>query len=228
MAVANFNQDWGYLTPAPSFMRSMRVVMVATAVGATAGAGTVFALMDRPPVAETQRTASLVAGGAAAVKILTPGPAAAAIPANDSPVLETSVATAAWNELNAAPRVPAPIQKSAPNNETGAVAAAPAPAAAATAPVDSASTVPTVLAATSTEIAGETGEAAGTPAAAPESPAAAESARSEQAASAVEKKKVKKKPKVARSKARTDYYSRWGYNDWQPRHAGYGYYNGYR
>ena len=37
-SAGNFSPEWGYLAPAPSFMRTARVVLVATAVGATAGA----------------------------------------------------------------------------------------------------------------------------------------------------------------------------------------------
>jgi hypothetical protein len=44
----NFHPEWGYLAPAPSFMRTARVAVVAMAVGATAGAGAVLSLIDRP------------------------------------------------------------------------------------------------------------------------------------------------------------------------------------
>jgi hypothetical protein len=44
----NFHPEWGYLAPAPGFMRSARVAIVAAVVGATAGAGVVFSLIDRP------------------------------------------------------------------------------------------------------------------------------------------------------------------------------------
>lgn len=47
-SAGNFSPEWGYLAPAPSFMRTARVVLVATAVGATAGAGVVLSLADRP------------------------------------------------------------------------------------------------------------------------------------------------------------------------------------
>ena len=33
----NFHPEWGFLAPAPSFMRTLRTVFVATAVGATYG-----------------------------------------------------------------------------------------------------------------------------------------------------------------------------------------------
>ncbi len=41
----NFHPEWGYLAPAPSFLRTMRTVLVATAVGATAGGGVVVSLV---------------------------------------------------------------------------------------------------------------------------------------------------------------------------------------
>jgi hypothetical protein len=40
----NFHPEWGYLAPAPSFMRTARIVAVATAIGATAGAAVVLSL----------------------------------------------------------------------------------------------------------------------------------------------------------------------------------------
>jgi len=41
-----FHPEWGCLAPAPSFVRTVRTVLVATAVGATAGSGVVFAFVD--------------------------------------------------------------------------------------------------------------------------------------------------------------------------------------
>lgn len=43
----NFHPEWGYLSPAPSFVRTARVVLVAAAIGATTGAGVVFSLVGR-------------------------------------------------------------------------------------------------------------------------------------------------------------------------------------
>ena len=54
-SAGNFSPEWGYLAPAPSFMRTARIVVVATAIGATAGAGVVLSLLDRP-AAEGDRT----------------------------------------------------------------------------------------------------------------------------------------------------------------------------
>ena len=44
----NFHPEWGYLAPAPSFMRTARIVLVATAIGATAGAAVIISLVQRP------------------------------------------------------------------------------------------------------------------------------------------------------------------------------------
>jgi hypothetical protein len=49
---SNFNPEWGYIAPAPNFLRTARVFVVAAAIGAMASAAVVFSLMDRP-VAET-------------------------------------------------------------------------------------------------------------------------------------------------------------------------------
>jgi hypothetical protein len=45
-STGNFSPEWGYLAPAPSMLRTVRVVLVATAIGATAGAGVVLSLVD--------------------------------------------------------------------------------------------------------------------------------------------------------------------------------------
>lgn len=42
-----FHPQWGYLAPAHSFLRGARVIVVATAVGATAGAVVVVSLLER-------------------------------------------------------------------------------------------------------------------------------------------------------------------------------------
>ncbi len=70
-SAGNFSPEWGYLAPAPSMLRTVRVVLVATAVGATAGAGAVLSLVDRP-AADNERVA------VAAHAIVTSAQAAAA------------------------------------------------------------------------------------------------------------------------------------------------------
>jgi hypothetical protein len=49
----NFNPEWGYLAPAPSFIRTVCIVLVAAAVGAGAGAAVVFSLVAPPPAEKT-------------------------------------------------------------------------------------------------------------------------------------------------------------------------------
>ena len=48
----NFNPEWGYIAPAPNFLRTARVFVVAAVIGAMASAAVVFSLTDWP-VAET-------------------------------------------------------------------------------------------------------------------------------------------------------------------------------
>jgi len=64
--VGNFHPEWGYLAPAPNFMRTARIVLVAAAVGATAGAVVVLSLTERPG-AETSIAARTLARPAEAV-----------------------------------------------------------------------------------------------------------------------------------------------------------------
>lgn len=47
-SAGNFHPEWGYLAPAPSFLRTLRTALVATAIGATAGAVVVVSLVVRP------------------------------------------------------------------------------------------------------------------------------------------------------------------------------------
>jgi hypothetical protein len=56
----NFNLEWGYLAPAPSFLRTVRLVAVASAIAATASAAVVFALVRQPPAEESIAARTLV------------------------------------------------------------------------------------------------------------------------------------------------------------------------
>jgi hypothetical protein len=42
----NWHPEWGFLAPAPNFIRTARIVLVATAAGATTGAGVVLSLAE--------------------------------------------------------------------------------------------------------------------------------------------------------------------------------------
>ena len=44
----NFNPEWGYFAPRPSFLRTARIVLVATAISATSGGAVVYALIEPP------------------------------------------------------------------------------------------------------------------------------------------------------------------------------------
>ena len=57
----NFNPEWGYVAPVPSFMRTARLIVMAAMIGATAGAATVFSLLDRPAAEKPVAARTLVA-----------------------------------------------------------------------------------------------------------------------------------------------------------------------
>lgn len=57
----NFNPEWGYLAPAPNFMRTARIVAVAAAIGASAGGAVVFSLIERPLAEEPSVAARTMA-----------------------------------------------------------------------------------------------------------------------------------------------------------------------
>jgi hypothetical protein len=92
----NFSPEWGYLAPVPSFARTARVVLVATAIGATAGAGVVLSLVDRP--SEPEKTP-------VAVRAIVTSVHAAAVP---------SVAPAAPAAMTAPSAMTAPAKLSSP------------------------------------------------------------------------------------------------------------------
>ena len=103
----NFHPEWGYLAPAPNFMRTARVVVVATAIGATAGAAVVLSLAERSApgaMADAGKTLvvvhSLVQPAEAAAPATAPIAAAAPVP------VVAPIVTAA----PAAPVAPAKVQ----------------------------------------------------------------------------------------------------------------------
>ena len=97
----NFHPEWGYLAPAPNFMRTARVVIVATAIGATAGAAVVLSLAERSaPGAVTDAGKTLVV-----VHSLVQ-PAEAAVPAA-APVAAATPAPVIAPIVTAAPVAPA-------------------------------------------------------------------------------------------------------------------------
>jgi len=120
--VGNFNPEWGYLSPAPSLLRTARVFVVAVAIGATASAAVVFSLMDRPaaetsvaartlvlsaepsqPAREAQRTAQQPPNSARAAQAPRSESSATAVPQVAAVAAHASIAPSATNEPGAAP-----------------------------------------------------------------------------------------------------------------------------
>jgi hypothetical protein len=123
----NFHPEWGYLAPAPNFMRTARVVVVATAIGATAGAAVVLSLAERSApgaVTDAGKTLvvvhSLVQPAEAAVPA---APAAAPVAAATS----TSVIAPIVAAAPVAPAAPAKVQASVPPGSPPVTASAPPP-----------------------------------------------------------------------------------------------------
>jgi hypothetical protein len=75
-SAGNFHPQWGYLAPAPSFLRTARTVVVATAVGATAGAAVVLSLLDRSEVDTAHTSVAAHALVTSAAEVDAPPPVA--------------------------------------------------------------------------------------------------------------------------------------------------------
>lgn len=118
----NFHPEWGYLAPAPNFMRTARVVIVATAIGATAGAAVVLSLAERSaPGAVTDAGKTLVV-----VHSLVQ-PAEAAVPAAAAPVAAATPTPVIAPIVTAAPVAPAKVQASVQPSAPPVTASAPPP-----------------------------------------------------------------------------------------------------
>src|SRR5580658_8431391 len=79
----NFHPEWGYLASAPNFMRTARIVVVATAIGATAGAAVVLSLAERSApgaVADAGKTLVVVHSLVQPAEAAAPAAPAAAAP----------------------------------------------------------------------------------------------------------------------------------------------------
>lgn len=130
-SAGNFNPEWGYLAPAPSLMRTLRVVLVATAVGATAGAAVVISLVDRP-ANSGDKTASAAAHAIVTSVQAAPAPSAAALPSavtsSAAPVKLAAPEPAPVSAPAAAPQVVPPTAVAvAPQQAPPSVAASSTP-----------------------------------------------------------------------------------------------------
>jgi hypothetical protein len=141
----NFHPEWGYLAPAPNFMRTARVVVVATAIGATAGAAVVLSLAERSApgaMADAGKTlvvvhslvqpAEAAAPATAPIATTTPtpviAPVAAAVPA--APVAPVAPAAHVQASIQPSTTATAPVmrQPGAPTVSASAQPIAPPPA----------------------------------------------------------------------------------------------------
>jgi hypothetical protein len=117
----NFHPEWGYLSPSRSFMRSLRIALVSTAIGATSGAAVVFSLVEGPGSNDTS---------VAARALVTKAPVITA-PAGTASFIN-STAAAALIAGSARPKSPAadiplPAPDATPASTTSAVASAQKP-----------------------------------------------------------------------------------------------------
>src|SRR5579864_2916331 len=104
----NFHPEWGYLAPAPNVMRTARIVVVATAIGATAGAAVVLSLAERSapgPVADAGKTLVVVHSLVQPAEAAAPGIAPVAATA---PVAPAAPSAPAKLQASVRPSVPAP------------------------------------------------------------------------------------------------------------------------
>ncbi len=109
-SAGNFHPEWGYLAPAPSFMRSVRTALVATAIGAIAGAVVVVSLVGHPGANDSNTSI-----------------AAHALVTTNAPVVAApAVAALPFGEAAAAMLAQAPaVAKLQPAQEASAASAAP-------------------------------------------------------------------------------------------------------
>ena len=118
----NFQPEWGYVAGANSFKRSIQIVFVATAIGATAGGGVVLSLVDFP-TGQASVAAHTTAASAAQAAISAPAqPNPKAIVESEIPLQVSGHPEAAASELSANPKNPEPadIARSAEVGRVGA------------------------------------------------------------------------------------------------------------
>jgi hypothetical protein len=113
-SAGNFHPEWGYLAPAASFMRTARIVLVAMAIGATAGAAVIISLVQRP-AADAANTSIAAHALVTSVPVVDEPPVASA--ATDQPALAPSQSAAAATAL------PAPASAPLASNGTAATKA---------------------------------------------------------------------------------------------------------
>lgn len=109
-SAGNFHPEWGYLAPAPSFVRTIRIALVATAIGAVAGAAVVVSLVERPGSNDNTIAAHALLTRAPVISSVTPqttAPAVATVSPPQAHQPQQPVATALSPPTPAAASVPA-------------------------------------------------------------------------------------------------------------------------
>jgi DNA segregation ATPase FtsK/SpoIIIE, S-DNA-T family len=106
-SAGNFHPDWGYLAPAPSFMRTVRIALVATAIGAIAGAVVVVSLIERPGGNDDNTSIASHALVISAPTLTSP----AAASANPKSALAPTPASVKTPAVPASARAPVPSSK---------------------------------------------------------------------------------------------------------------------
>ena len=103
----NFQPEWGYVAGANSFKRTIQIVFVATAIGATAGGGVVLSLVDFPTGQASVAAHTTAAPAQAAIRApAQPNPKA--IVKSEMPLQVSGHPEAAASELSANPKNPEP------------------------------------------------------------------------------------------------------------------------
>lgn len=109
-AAGNFHPEWGYFAPVPSFVRKVRILLISTAIGATAGTVVVTSLVTRLHNDDTSISARALFANA---PVNSPAPAA--------PVANTPATAPAQPKPSAAANAPSPAPTAAIASTTSAV-----------------------------------------------------------------------------------------------------------
>ena len=130
----NFHPEWGYLAPVPGVMRTVRIALVAAAVGATAGGAVVLSLVG-PPAEEDASVAARTLAPNAERTAAAPAPAPRPALMQAAAHTEPQVAAPAAVRPNGHVGAPGPETHAASPPQTAtALAEAPAISAATQAP----------------------------------------------------------------------------------------------
>jgi hypothetical protein len=123
-SAGNFHPEWGYLAPMPSFMRTLRIALVATAVGATAGAGVVVSLIAHPASGNTADSSIAAHALVTGVPAANPASAAAApAAAQSAPAAAQAAAVSPPPAAASAQQTASPAAAGAATNSAGAASA---------------------------------------------------------------------------------------------------------